>query len=111
VPIGEVGVDWEITDRALGVKTLYRAKWRTYTALWEGRREGIVESHVRDLIRLARKFEWDFVVIPVLFNPLVPIHLRRHTWQIFDLVAAGVFVAAAFALRSTPGARKATGPQ
>jgi len=46
-----------------------------------------------------------------LFNPLVPIHLRRHTWQILDLVAAGVFVAAAVALRPPQGARKATGPR
>lgn len=66
VPIGEQGVDWEITDRALGVKTLYRAKWRTYTALWEGRRDEITESHSRDLIGLTRKFEWDFVVVPTV---------------------------------------------
>jgi uroporphyrinogen decarboxylase len=66
VPIGEQGVDWEVTDRALGVKTLYRAKWRTYTALWEGRRDEIAESHSRDLIGLTRKFEWDFVVVPTV---------------------------------------------
>ncbi len=66
VPIGEIGADWEITDRALGVQTLYRAGWRGYTALWEGRREEIVESHVRDLIGLTRKFEWDFVVVPLM---------------------------------------------
>ncbi len=66
VPVGEIGADWEITDRALGVRTLYRAGWRGYTALWEGRREEIVESHVRDLIGLARKFEWDFVVVPMM---------------------------------------------
>ncbi len=66
VPIGEQGVDWEITDRALGVQTLYRAKWRTYNALWEGRREEIAESHWRDLIGLTKKFEWDFVVVPTV---------------------------------------------
>ena len=66
VPIGEQGVDWEITDRALGVKTLYRAKWRQYTALWEGRRDEIAESHWRDLIGLTKKFEWDFVVVPTV---------------------------------------------
>ena len=30
VPIGEIGVDYSITDRALGHETLYRAKWREY---------------------------------------------------------------------------------
>ena len=85
VPIGEVGVDWEITDRALGVETLYRAKWRTYTALWEGRREEIVESHVRDLIGLARKFEWDFVVVPMVPGKREsyprPEMLGEYTWR------------------------------
>lgn len=75
VPIGEQAVDWEITDRALGVETLYRAKWREYTALWNGRREEIVESYARDLVALARKFEWDFVVVP-----LVPPRRDRYSW-------------------------------
>ena len=66
VPIGEQAIDWEITDRALGVKTLYRAKWRAYTALWEGRRDEIMESTARDLVGLARKFELDFVVVPTV---------------------------------------------
>lgn len=66
VPIGETGVDWEITDRALGVETLYRAKWRTNLALWEGRRNDVVESHVRDLVGLARKFDWDLVMVPLM---------------------------------------------
>ncbi len=50
---------------------------------------------------------WMWVMIGslVLFNPLVPIHLRRHTWQVIDLVAAG-FVAAAFALRSRQSGSK-----
>ncbi len=73
VPIGEQGVDWEITDKALEVQTLYRAKWRSYMALWEGRREEIVESHVRDLVGLVRKFDWDFVVVP-----LVPARQERY---------------------------------
>ena len=66
VPIGEQGVDWEVTDRALGVETLYRAKWRTLNALWDGRRDDIARSHSRDLIGLTRKFEWDFVVVPMV---------------------------------------------
>lgn len=75
VPIGEQGVDWEITDRALGVETLYRAKWRTNVALWEGRREEIVESHIRDIAGLVRKFEWDFAVVP-----LVPARQASYGW-------------------------------
>jgi uroporphyrinogen decarboxylase len=85
VPIGEQGVDWEITDLALGVKTLYRAKWRTYTALWEGRRDEIAESHSRDLIGLTRKFGWDFVVVPPVparkDSYSRPEMLEEYTWR------------------------------
>ena len=28
-----------------------------------------------------------FVVIGVLFNPLIPLHLKRDTWQIVDILA------------------------
>src|SRR5512139_298223 len=85
VPIGEQGGGWELTDGALGVKTLYRAKWRAYTALWEGRREEIVESHVRDLIGLTRKFDWDFVVVPLVPGKRErypkPEMLGEYTWR------------------------------
>ena len=85
VPVGEQGVDWEITDRALGVQTLYRAKWRTYTAMWEGRRDEVVDSHVRDLVGLTRKFDWDFVVVPTLQarqeSYPKPEMLDQYTWR------------------------------
>ncbi|MBP1610221.1 MAG: methylcobalamin:coenzyme methyltransferase [Acidobacteria bacterium] len=66
VPIGELAVDWDTTDRALGVETLYRGGWRELTALWDGRRDEIVESCVQDLTGLVHKFEWDFVVVPTV---------------------------------------------
>lgn len=66
VPIGEQGVDWEITDRALGVETLYRAKWREYTAMWDGRRDEVVDDYVQHIIGLARHFAWDYVAVPVV---------------------------------------------
>jgi hypothetical protein len=34
-----------------------------------------------------------FVLIAVLFNPIVPIHFNRSTWFYLDLGAAGVFIA------------------
>jgi hypothetical protein len=40
-----------------------------------------------------------FVVLVLLFNPLLPIHLTRGIWQVLDVVAAGVFVTSIFALR------------
>ena len=78
VPVGEIGADWEITERALGHQTYYRSKWKEWVAEWEGRRDEVAESYGRDIVEIARKFEWDFVVVP-----LVPARLAevRHAVQ------------------------------
>lgn len=78
VPIGEIGVDYPITERALGRETLYRAKWKEYQAYWQGRREEIVASYKRDIVDLTRKFEWDFVPAP-----LVPPRLKEYKYPEF----------------------------
>ena len=39
-----------------------------------------------------------FGFVVVLFNPLVPIHMKRDSWQVFDLLAAAIFVVAAVVL-------------
>lgn len=66
VPIGEQGVDWDITEQAIGRQTYYRSKWREWVAEWEGRREEVVESYKHDIVDLARAFEWDFMVVPLV---------------------------------------------
>ena len=85
VPIGELAVDWRIAEEALGVKTLYQSEWREWTALWEGRRDEIVDHYVRDLVGLARRFEWDFVVVPTVPPPRKiypkPELLGDHRWR------------------------------
>ena len=35
---------------------------------------------------------WVMVGMLILFNPLVPIHLRSDTWRVLELLAAGIFV-------------------
>ncbi|MFH0871920.1 MAG: uroporphyrinogen decarboxylase family protein [bacterium] len=65
-PVGETGADWEITDRVLGRPTYYRSKWREWVAEWEGRREEIVQSYKADIVDLARRLEWDFLVVPLV---------------------------------------------
>ena len=35
---------------------------------------------------------WVFIIIAVVFNPVLPIHLKRDTWAIIDLAAAAVFL-------------------
>src|SRR5512136_3453397 len=75
VPVGETGVDYAITEAVLGRPTLYRAKWREFTALWEGRRDEYVESCKRDIVDLARKLEHDIVpafLVPSRHKPVTP---------------------------------------
>jgi uroporphyrinogen decarboxylase len=87
VPVGEIGVDYPITERALGRPTLYRAKWKEYQAWWQGRRREIVESYKRDIVDLARKFEWDFVpapLVPADAAPELPEFLDDYRWRMPD---------------------------
>ncbi|MFI5341419.1 MAG: DUF6804 family protein [Candidatus Methylomirabilales bacterium] len=46
---------------------------------------------------------WVMVGILILFNPLVPIHLRRDTWRVLDLGAAALFVVVALRLQPSRG--------
>ena len=43
--------------------------------------------------RAAKRSFWTWVMgaVTVLFNLLVPVHMRRHDWQRFDLLGAFVF--------------------
>ena len=67
IPVGETGVDYTITEAVLGRPTLYRAKWKEFMAVWQGRRDEYVASCKRDIVDLARKLEHD--VVPVFLVP------------------------------------------
>jgi len=67
IPVGETGIDYTITEQVLGHPTLYRAKWKEYTALWEGRRDEYVASCKRDIVDLALALEHD--VVPAFLVP------------------------------------------
>jgi len=49
---------------------------------------------------------WVFCFVAILFNPLVPFHIKRDTWQVIDLLAAAAFIAVAVALaRPSPSVK------
>jgi arginine exporter protein ArgO len=54
----------------------------------------------------ASAWLWVMVGLLILFNPLVPLHLRHDTWRVLDLLAAGIFVGAAFKLQTHPSRQK-----
>jgi hypothetical protein len=88
VPVGETGVDYTITEKALGRPTLYRAKWKEYTAVWQGRRDEYVASCNRDIVDLARQIEHDVVpafLVPSRFQPVPqPTFLSDYRWRMPD---------------------------
>lgn len=44
---------------------------------------------------------WILGITAVLFNPIVPVHLNREMWFIFDLVAAGLAGCSVFVLKKS----------
>lgn len=88
IPVGETGIDFPITEQVLGRPTLYRAKWREFTALWQGRRDEYVESCKRDIVDLARALGHDIVpafLVPSRYKaPVVPEFLDTYRWREAD---------------------------
>ncbi len=85
IPVGETGIDFAITEQVLGHPTLYRAKWKEFTALWQGRRDDYVDSCKRDIVDLARALDHDvvpaFLVPSCLQPPVVPEFLDTYKWR------------------------------
>src|SRR5438552_5206733 len=53
---------------------------------------------------------WIFGVLAVLFNPILPVHLRRDRWQTVDWAAIGVIVVAAIVFWRPPSLKTKTPP-
>ena len=42
---------------------------------------------------------WAFILIAVVFNPIIPVHLSREIWQPIDVLTAAALVVAIFSVR------------
>ncbi len=67
VPIGEWGIDHDHVSRILGRETFWRNRRATTLALWQGRRDEVVESDIRDYVELVEALDYD--VVPVGLVP------------------------------------------
>lgn len=63
VPTGEFATDYSVIEQALGRPTLWRAKRRYTEALWEGRRDEVVESMKRDTVDFTLALGLDLVPV------------------------------------------------
>lgn len=85
MPVGEAYVDYPIIEQVLGRRTFYRAHARETFALWEGRRDEVVDSQKRDLVDFVRRTELD--IVPVWLVPArnqvvePPRRLGEDTWE------------------------------
>ena len=63
VPWGEHSIDYNVYEDILGRETLVQAKMKETQALWDGRRDEVVESYKRDRVDLIRALEMDIVFV------------------------------------------------
>jgi uroporphyrinogen decarboxylase len=93
VPWGEFAVDFDTVERVIGRETFLRAKARSQIALWEGRREEVVESWRRDAIDFYRAMsQLDMVTFPMAswnagptgHRPTAPGKVGATTWRFAD---------------------------
>lgn len=63
VPWGEHSIDYTVYEMVLGRESLVQAKMKQTRALWEGRRDEVVESHKRDVPDLAQALGMDIITI------------------------------------------------
>jgi len=85
VPVGEFEIEFSVVEEALGRPTFYRAKAKRDMALWEGRRDEVVESSKADYVEFVRKCGLDIAC--VMLEPgrqqeiEKPRKIDRDTWR------------------------------
>ena len=85
VPVGEWIIDYEPASLVLGRPTFVRGKANLAGALWDGRRDEIVDSIKRDTVELARRLDVDLVCADLVWPKGVqyerPEQIDHETWR------------------------------
>ena len=63
VPVGEFGIDHDHVSKILGRHTFWRNRKDETLAIWEGRRDEVVEGLKRDYTELVEKLDYDLVTV------------------------------------------------
>jgi len=72
IPLGTYAIDCDTAEKILGHETYIRNKIKIQIALWEGRRDEVVQSLKEDLVELYKKLDCIDVVIPQKEGIIVP---------------------------------------
>ena len=85
VPTGEFATDHSVIGEALGRQTYWRGKRRYHEALWDGRRDEVVDSMKRDIVDFTLKLGIDMVPVNAVPHKDYPIRkpkqLDEDTWE------------------------------
>lgn len=85
VAVGEWIVDYEPASLVLGRPTFVRGKRMLAEALWDGRRDAIVEANKRDLVELTRRLDLDMVCADLVWPKGItyerPEQIDHETWR------------------------------
>jgi hypothetical protein len=63
IPWGEHWIDYNVYEDFLGRDTLVHAKMRETQAMWDGRRDEVVESYKRDSVDLVRALDMELICV------------------------------------------------
>lgn len=85
IPWGEHFIDYNVYEDFLGRETFVHAKMKETQALWDGRRDEVVESYKRDIPDMIRALEMDIVhayAVPPAGHPPEPMEkLDEETYR------------------------------
>jgi len=79
VPVGEWQYGPEIARPVLGDACLWLGGLARARALWDGRRDELVDQWKRGLVTLARHYQWDAVLVHLCLDPATPIAVPEPT--------------------------------
>ena len=85
VPTGEFATDHSVIAQVLGRETFWRAKRRYHEALWDGRRDEVVDGMKRDIVEFTLAMDLDMVPVSAVphrdFLFRRPRQLDADTWE------------------------------
>jgi hypothetical protein len=85
VPLGEFATDHSVISQALGRQSFWRGKRLQYEALWDGRRDEVVDTMKRDIVEFTLKMGLDMVPVNLVPHKdlpfLKPKQLDADTWE------------------------------
>lgn len=66
VPVGEWGIDHDHVSKIIGHHTYWRNRKDTTLALWDNRRDEVVESLKKDCVELVEKLDYDIITVELV---------------------------------------------